>query len=141
MAKILTGHKIFEGKVSWEGFKITRIIHYRNSFLPIVQGRFRQEEPGISISVRMYLHPFVIAFMCLWFGGIGFGICMMGKGIASGHAAFTPFLLIPFGMLFLGWMMVSGGFRSEAKKAKVSLNDILLSKGTTSEQDDAADIL
>lgn len=133
-------HKTFEGEVSWQGFKITRIIHYRNSFLPIIRGRFKQGELGLNVNVRMHLHPFVIAFMCFWLGGVGLGICMMGEGIVSGQTDFSPFLLVPFGMLLFVWLMVSGGFWSEAKKTKVLLNDILLPKGTTSEQDGAADI-
>ena len=67
-------HKTFEGEVTWQGFKIMRIIHYRNSFLPIIHGSFEQGGKGIDIKVRMRLHPFVIAFMCFWFGFLGLGI-------------------------------------------------------------------
>jgi hypothetical protein len=121
-------HKTFEGKVTWRGFKITRIIHYRNSFFPIIHGSFEQGGTGIDIKIRMRLHPFVIAFMCFWFGCLGLGICMLGVGVISGETEFSPSLLIPFGTLLFGWVLVSGGFWFEAKKAKALLNDIMLQR-------------
>jgi len=121
-------HKTFEGEVTWQGFKIRRIIHYRNSFLPIVHGGFEQGDRGIDISVRMRLHPFAIVFSCFWFGFLGFGISMSGVGVISGKTEFSPFLLLPFGMVLFGWLLVSGGFWFEAKKAKALLNDIMLQR-------------
>jgi len=126
--RISRRHKRFEREVTWEGFKIMRIIHYRNSFLPIVHGRFEQGDRGIDIKVRMRLHPFAMAFMCFWFGSLGFGICMTGAGIICGKTKLSPFLRIPFGMILFGWLLVSGGFWFEAKKATVLLNDIMLQR-------------
>ncbi len=40
------GHKTFQGDISRDGFKITRVIHYRNSFLPIIRGTFRPGQSG-----------------------------------------------------------------------------------------------
>jgi hypothetical protein len=121
-------HKKFEGEVTWEGFKIRRIIHYRNSFLPMIHGRFEQVRRGIDIKVRMRLHPVVIAFMCFWFGFLGLGICIIGVSVISGKTEFSPFLLIPFGMVLFGWLLVSGSFWFEAKRAKALLNDIMLQR-------------
>ncbi len=33
-------HRLFQGEVSSEGFILTRIIHYRNSFLPVLHGDY-----------------------------------------------------------------------------------------------------
>ena len=74
------------------------------------------------------LHPVVIAFMYFWFGFLGLAICMIGVGVISGKTTFSPFLLIPFGMVLCGWILVSGSFWFEAKKAKVLLDDIMLKR-------------
>jgi len=121
-------HRLFEGEVSYEGFKIMRIIHYRNSFIPIIRGSLEQGVLGVKVKVRMHLHPFVMAFMCIWFGGVGFAILSTGAGLISGYTAPSPMLLIPFAMLIFGWLLTSGGFWFEARKAKPLLKDLLQRK-------------
>ncbi len=118
-------HKTFQGTVEHDGFKITRIIHYRNSFLPVVRGRFAPGPSGFTVTVTMRLHPFVMAFMCLWFGGVGLGVVASLAGLAFGRAEADPMLLIPFGMLLFGWALVSGAFWFEAKKTKPILLDMM----------------
>ena len=56
------------------------------------------------------------------------GIFTIGVGVISGKTEFSPFLLIPFRMVLFGWLLVSGGFWFEAKKAKALLNDIMLQR-------------
>jgi hypothetical protein len=126
-------HQPFEGEVSGNGFTIHRIIHHVNSFLPIIQGTFEQNDNGIKILVRMRLHRFVSAFMCVWFGGLTIGIL----GLATAKTEPSAVLLIPLGMLLFGWGLASGCFWSEAKKAKLMLSDIL-QNSMTSEQVHAA---
>ena len=111
-------HAPFQDDISRDGFKITRVVHYRNSFLPIVTGRFLPGNSGIKVVIRLGLHPFVTAFMCVWFGGVGLGVIGTISGLLSGQAPASPMLLIPFGMLVFGWALVSGGFWFEAKKQK-----------------------
>ncbi len=113
-----TDHAPFQGDISRHGFKITRIIHYRNSFLPIISGKFLPGDAGVKVAIRMRLHPFVTAFMCVWFGGVGLGVVAVVGGLLSGPAPASPMLLIPFGMLVFGWALVSGGFWCEAKEQK-----------------------
>lgn len=89
-------HKTFQGTVARDGFKITRIIHYRNSFTPIIRGRFQPRPAGCTISVTMQLHWFVMAFMCVWFGGVVLGMIALRVVCVSGEATADPMLLIPF---------------------------------------------
>jgi hypothetical protein len=60
----------YEGTVSESGFKITRIINYRNSFLPVLRGRFIAEPPGTVVKITLSLHPAVavlfVAFLGFW---------------------------------------------------------------------------
>ena len=118
-------HALFEGDVSRDGFKIMRIINYRNSFLPVISGTFKQSQNGINVMIRMGLHPFVMAFMCIWFGGVILGLFAVGFGLASSKMSLSFPLLIPPAMLIFGWVLVSGSFWFEARKAKPQLLSIL----------------
>ena len=47
----------FEGDISPQQFKITRIISYRNSCLPVIRGRFEPTQAGTRIVIDMKMHP------------------------------------------------------------------------------------
>jgi hypothetical protein len=64
-------HKAYQGEFRDYQFEVTRIIHYRNSFLPVIKGEIRQDLGGSVIDIKMYPHIFVIIFMILWFGFAG----------------------------------------------------------------------
>jgi hypothetical protein len=62
-------HRDFEGVLSMTGFKICRVINYRNSFLPIVVGKMLPRlQGGTRIEVQMRMQWIVTAFMLLWPG-------------------------------------------------------------------------
>ena len=103
-----TKHKIFQGVVSHAGFKITRIVHYRNSFLPVVYGTFRSGLRGTTVAIKMRMHPWVTTFMCVWFGGVGLVLVVL--------IDFQR--LIPLGMLIFGLALINGGFWFEVKRTK-----------------------
>ena len=55
-------YKDYEGEVDENGaFQMSRIINYRNSFLPVIKGTIEQDTNGATITVEMRLHYFVIA--------------------------------------------------------------------------------
>jgi hypothetical protein len=118
-------HKLFEGDVSSAGFKIMRIIHYRNSFLPVIQGTFEQGDEGTRINIRMRLHQLVMAFMCFWFGGVGIAMLVTAGGLFTGKTEHSLVLLIPIGMFLFGWGLTSISFWIEVKKARRLLSNIL----------------
>lgn len=117
-------HKVFQGSLTRDGFVVTRIIHYRNSFLPIIRGTFKSDPSGVAIAIKMRLHHFVTAFMCVWFGGVGIGIIAMATAFIADARARHPAMLVPLAMLVFGWALVTGGFWVEAKKSKPILLDI-----------------
>jgi hypothetical protein len=45
----------FEGRVAGSRFKIHRVIHYQNSFVPIIEGNFRRDERGTLVTLNMRL--------------------------------------------------------------------------------------
>lgn len=61
--------KPYQGKVVGNSFNISRIISYRNSFLPRISGSIETTFSGSLIRVKMRPHVAVIVFMCIW-GGI-----------------------------------------------------------------------
>jgi hypothetical protein len=61
-----TNNEKYHGEVSLAGFKIWRIIRYRNSFLPIIEGKITPTISGSRIAVTMRLHRFVAV---LWHSG------------------------------------------------------------------------
>jgi hypothetical protein len=113
----------FEGEVSETGFKISRVIRYRNSLLPLVEGQFLPLVKGVRIEVRMKLHTPVLIFSILWLslvvvgaGAVIFQIISTGK--------FAGAMFIPFGMLLFYYLLVTIGFGVEANEAGKLLSDI-----------------
>src|ERR1700693_2966435 len=45
----------FEGRVAGSRFKINRIITYQNSFVPIIEGKFRRDGQGTIVNLNMRL--------------------------------------------------------------------------------------
>ena len=64
-----TKHAPYQGTISEEGFRINRIIHYRNPFLPIIRGRFEVQSHQTLIHVQMSINPFVKTFLIFWYLG------------------------------------------------------------------------
>ena len=116
-------HKSYEGSINGNSFKMTRIISYKNSFLPRIKGTVEKDFNGAKVKVKMRLHPFVIVFMVIWFGGIGIG-CLAALTISSTSQNFEPMTLIPVGMLIFGYLLVTGGFKYESIKSKEYLAEL-----------------
>jgi hypothetical protein len=55
--------KRFQGDVGADSFNITRVIGYRNSFLPTVNGKIRDAGSRSTIDVEMQLHAVAIVLM------------------------------------------------------------------------------
>lgn len=122
-----TYSKPYIGKVFSERFEIRKAINYRNSFLPTIKGEIHNTINGSKIKIKMTLAEFVKAFMILWLSLVSFAcfavlINLITNGIdyETGSA-----VLIPFGMLIIGTLMVSLGFKTESKKSRKDLEEIL----------------
>lgn len=62
---------LFRGQLKSGTFNISRIIDYRNSFLPDIKGTFHPQNDGTRITLSMRLNPFVAVFMAVWLGAVG----------------------------------------------------------------------
>ncbi|MEM8806091.1 MAG: WD40 repeat domain-containing protein [Cyanobacteria bacterium P01_G01_bin.38] len=114
-------HAPYQGTIFDNGFEIRRIIHYRNSFLPHIQGRFESKPAGTDVHITMQLHPLVLAFMCAWGGLWYMGALPIaffgGISIITGLAV----LALPLAMLSL----FLGAFHYEAERSHRDLTQLL----------------
>jgi hypothetical protein len=111
----------FEGRVAGSRFKIHRIMHYQNAFMPIIDGNFRRDGAGTLVTVNMRLAWPVVA---VWLGIIVF--------LAWGSVAIDSRLAGPFGarMLLLAmtlfiYLVATIPFTIEVRIAMKSLLAIL----------------
>ena len=113
----------FEGEVSENGFKISRIIRYRNSFRPIIEGEFFPLVKGVRIEVRMRLQLLVLIFSIVW---VSFAVAVAGTVIFQiiSRGEFAGGMFIPFGMLLFYFLLVTIAFGLEANKASKLLSEI-----------------
>lgn len=121
-------HKPYQGNMEGCDFEISPIIHYRNSFLPIIKGEIQSEMSGSSVHITMRPHGFVIAFMILWLGGVGFFFLIMLASFISSmtqnNIRDASVLLIPGGMFAFGYALLLGGFKFESIKSKQFFRDL-----------------
>jgi hypothetical protein len=115
--------KPYEGQISGQTFNINRIINYRNSFLPIINGVIEKDFDGLTIKVKMRLHNFVIVFLYIWYAGVGLGFLAFLKQALS-NSEFNPASMIPFGMLIFAYALTMGAFKYESNKSKKDLQTI-----------------
>jgi WD40 repeat protein len=120
-------HAPYAGTISDSGFKIYRIIHYRNSFLPIIRGKFESSSEGTRIYVTMNLNPFVLAFLLFLFFPFltliptFFVVLIFQQGFLSPEILFLGF---PIFILFIFWC----AFWYEANRSREELIQIIEGK-------------
>jgi hypothetical protein len=115
--------KSYQGQIHGQTFKIQRIISYRNSFLPRINGVIERDSDGMAIKVKMKLHTFVIVFLSIWCGGVGLG-CLAFLSQVFSNSEFIPATLISFGMLLFVYLLTMGCFKFESNKSKMDLQTI-----------------
>lgn len=109
-------HLPFEGEVEVSTFRISRVINYRNSFLPILEGEIHNDLDATKLVITAHLHLFV---MILWpIMGLGMMAAMSFTGELVGF-----WMIIPLAVIFLGAPTIA--FHWELNKAKKILNEQL----------------
>ncbi len=122
--------KPYEGYIKNNSFVITRIINYRNSFLPIISGEIINSNGYTTVNINMSLPKFIKFFIGFWLGIVGLvsliilfiGLLSINKIVKSG---FSPFFLIPFGMFIFGFSLLYFCFNYERNISKNFLIDLL----------------
>jgi len=114
-----------EGVIRPSGFKVHRVIYYRNSFLPIVSGRYLQRpDGGTDVHVSMRLHWFTLIFMVIWLSGTGAGSVAPIEKLID-RQPIEPILMMPVAMLVFGLVLTLGAFWPEAGKVRRFLKELL----------------
>lgn len=119
--------KPYEGHILGDTFTMSRIINYRNSFLPVITGHISTFLGKTQINVKMRPVTFVLVFISLWLGIVGLvclGIILVGliqfkKVLQNG---FSPMILIPFAMFLFGCLLTTLAFKAESRKSKKFLH-------------------
>ncbi len=111
------GDNDFVGKVDLDSFKIHRNVNYRNSFLPTICGSLESHPLGTKITIRMRLHPLVMAFLMFWiYEAVKFTLPF--SGVIWADIGQLVFLIgFPLIMTYLA-------FWFEAKKARMILEEL-----------------
>lgn len=124
--------KPYEGRLEGSHFEVSRIIRYRNSFLPMIKGDVESELSGCSISISMQPHILIIAFMIFWLGGVSFVfLAAFGSFVSSlgqTSTAAPSFLLVSGGMFVFGYAISLGGFKFESVKSKKFFQELFVAE-------------
>jgi len=109
---------LYHGSISAQGFELTRSINHRNSFLPLIKGRFEALPQGTAVHVTMALQPIIIAFCTVWYlswYSIGIPVFLWGG---------MPWTMV---MILLGMPLLIGFifWRAFWAEAKRSCRDLL----------------
>src|ERR1700722_16098651 len=114
----------FLGSVENLSFKIRRNIQYRNSFLPIIQGKIVPTPTGSRVNVFLYMHPFSLVFMMIWFAVLVF----IESKLVDVNIARS---FLPIGMAVFGLALSLGGFYFEALKVMPLLSEAIFNPEIT----------
>jgi hypothetical protein len=116
----------FEGRVAGSRFKILRIIHYRNSFMPVIEGNFRRDDLGSIVTLNMRLVWPIVLF---WFGIILF---LAWSSVAVDSPLAGPFgaRLLLLGMTLFIYLIATIPFAVEVRIAMKRFLELLRSGDT-----------
>jgi len=106
-----TGNKAFEGELKDGRFNMRRILNYKNSFAPQIDGRFEPDASGSRIDVNLFIHPLGLAVMGIIIGmaflaGLVMLLLVPSEG-GFNWRGLLPIAAIPFatGMMLFGFNM------------------------------------
>ena len=119
--------KPYDGEIYENGFKIRRIIWYRNSFLPVIEGNIFENGEQRTIDIKMKCTNFVRVFMSIWFGGT---ILVLVHNIVTAKSGIDILSSIIGALIFIffGYLVMTGAFKFESLKSKKFLNDLFCEK-------------
>ncbi|MDF3028410.1 MAG: hypothetical protein K0S23_2717 [Fluviicola sp.] len=114
----------YEGKIQSKEFKISRIISYRNSFLPVIKGSISSFLNQREITISMGLNLVVKIFTIVWFSIVAISaFFILDKFL---HTNENPFLtnLFPLQMAVFGYVVMILSFKFESRKSKKDLKKL-----------------
>jgi len=115
--------KVFEGELAKDGFRLQRIINYKNSFLPKLNGKFVEKVNGTEIIVTIRPDMSVMIFLVLWFAFFGVGSFATLFNFSA--ETFRIDMLFPAMMILIGGGVAALITYGEKNIAKSALKKIL----------------
>lgn len=118
--------RAYRGKIKADSFEITKVIHYKNSFTPLIRGQIQSQMNGSSIRVTLTLQKSVQAFMFSWLSGVfGMGFLFLYIALTNKDEGFSPFILLgPVVMFAFGRTLIHWGFNRELDQILVHLRNL-----------------
>ncbi len=107
-------HNLFEGEIEGTTFKISRIIHYRNSFLPILVGQIQDDLDAATLQITARPHWFIILFWAF------FAFSVAAGGFIAGDPS-ELWVILP--VFFFFYAVPTAAFNFELYKAQKMLNE------------------
>lgn len=111
--------KEFRGLVTKDGFRLIRNIKGRNTYLPLINGRFEQTATGTNIIITYTLHPVATTLMAVLFAGIIISEYYVQRG--------SGLILLLFFFIF-HCLMYLIGFLPEKNKAQMLFASLFSNK-------------
>jgi hypothetical protein len=102
----------FDGSVTPNGFSVTRIMGYRNSFAPVIEGEVHDAGRFSRIVITMKPHIVVLLFLVMFAGIMMTGLIALGTALPG------------IAMMVLLYVVVLGAFWFEANKLEQTLRKI-----------------
>ena len=124
-----SSNKPYQGQILEDTFTISRIINYRNSFLPVITGHISIFLGKTQIQVKMRPATFVLIFISFWLAIVGLTcLAIILIGLIQFEKVWqnesSPMFLIPFAMLLFGYLLPTLAFKAESRKSKQFLEGI-----------------
>jgi hypothetical protein len=128
-------HKYFQGSIENGEFKISRIIHYRNSFRPVIIGKLQPEIDHTVIELTIRLDFVVVAVLLLIVGSfilpmfsLLFQSLLFGQGVEFlqylPEGYWLKFVFSSIGTFLFFYLFVMIPFNIEAGKATKYLDEL-----------------
>lgn len=117
---------LYQGEITRDAFRITRISKYRNSFLPIIKGKISAVLNRTEISITMKPPVSTVIFLLIWicFTGVGC-LKVIFPGLFNLSNEDKPIWFLPFLFLSGGYLIAILSFKSESRKSKQFLEMLL----------------
>ncbi len=105
-----------------DAFKITRIISYQNSFMPVIHGRIVSTPRGTEVRILMRPYLFVILFLAVWSTPF---LTIALSNLLSVIVTKEELNTFPLEMLLFMLLLSNGGFWYDAWKSKKILLELI----------------
>ncbi|MEM8898671.1 MAG: hypothetical protein AAGC85_11230 [Bacteroidota bacterium] len=116
----------YRGNLYSQHFNISRIINYRNSFLPQIRGEMSSTPYGSLVKLTFRLPLIASCFMMLWMGGVSFALIVIMIGLFTDPSVdFNLFMLAPVAMLLFGYLLTLLGFKAESNPSIAFFQELL----------------